>query len=142
MLRLAALLLAATPTVASAGEVVEAARTIRPGEIIAPTDVRLVASDAAGALSAPEDAIGMTARRLLVAGRPVLLGDVRSPPVVRRNGLVALVYRRGALTIRADGRALAEGAAGDRVLVMNLASRQTVAGTVMADGTVVMGDGE
>jgi flagella basal body P-ring formation protein FlgA len=140
------LLLAAAPALADpagpdAGQTLEAARTIRPGEIIAPADVRLVSSDAPGALSAPGEAVGKAALRLLTVGRPLMAGDVGPPTLVRRNSLVPLVYVRGGLTIRTEGRALGDGAEGERVRVMNLASRHTVTGKVAADGSVEAGDG-
>jgi flagella basal body P-ring formation protein FlgA len=126
-------------TAASLGDAVQTTRTIRPGEVIAAADLRLGPSDTTGALAAPEDAIGMSARRLLVSGRPVMPADIGPPALVRRNSLVLLVYERGPLSIQADGRALSDGAAGERVRVMNLASRQTVTGTVRADGSVATG---
>jgi flagella basal body P-ring formation protein FlgA len=144
MVRLLALLvLSAAPsfawTAAVAGDAVQAARTIRPGEVIAAADLTLGPSDTAGALAALEDAIGMTARRLLVSGRPVMPADVGPPALVRRNSQVSLIFERGALSIRADGRALSDGAVGQEVRVMNLASRQTVTGIVRADGSVATG---
>jgi flagellar basal body P-ring formation protein FlgA len=131
--------LAMTAGAAASAEVLTAARTIRPGEQIAPADLAILEAEAPGALALPEDAVGRAARRLLVPGRPIMPGDVGAPSVVKRNGPVALVYQRGALTIRAEGRALSDGAPGDLVRVMNLASRQTVTGTVMADGTIDVG---
>ena len=133
------LALAAMPGLAPAGEVLTAARTIRPGEILGRADLSAMWSDAQGALAIPEEAVGLAARRMLVPGRPIMPGDVASPLLVRRNGHVALVHRNGALTIRAEGRALSDGAAGDEVRVMNLASRQTIVGTVAADGTIDVG---
>jgi flagella basal body P-ring formation protein FlgA len=134
-----ALALAATPGPAPAGEVLTAARTIRPGEILGRADLATTPSDAPGALALPEEALGLAARRMLVPGRPIMPGDLAAPLLVRRNSHVALVYQSGALTIRAEGRALSDGAAGDEVRVMNLASRQTIVGTVAADGTIDVG---
>lgn len=132
----------AGPPAVGALDTLEAVRTIRPGEVISIADVRLVASDAAGALTSPEEAVGMSARRLLVAGHPVRASDIGPPLLVRRNSLVPLVYARGGLTIRAEGRALSDGAEGDLVRAMNLSSRQTVAGKVTADGSVATGGSE
>jgi flagella basal body P-ring formation protein FlgA len=120
-------------------QAVIAERTIRPGDVISPADVRLGPSNSEGALSARAAAVGMVARRLLVAGRPVMQGDVGPPALIRRNAYVALVFQRGTLAIRTEGRALSDGAEGERVRVMNLASRQTVTGTVLADGSVAVG---
>jgi flagella basal body P-ring formation protein FlgA len=134
-----ALALATAPGLAPAGEVLTAARTIRPGEILGRADLATTRTDAQGALALPEEALGLAARRMLVPGRPIMPGDLAAPLLVRRNGHVALVYQSGALTIRAEGRALSDGAAGDEVRVMNLASRQTVGGTVLPDGTIDVG---
>lgn len=136
------MVLVAAPATAHAEaemQAVIAERTIRPGDVIAPTDVGLGPSDAEDALSEPAAAVGMVARRLLVAGRPVMQGDVGPPALIRRNAHVALVFKRGTLAIRTEGRSLADGAEGERVRVMNLASRQTVTGTVLADGSVAVG---
>jgi flagella basal body P-ring formation protein FlgA len=140
-----ALLLIAAPALGDAagqGSAVSAIRTIRPGEVIASGDIRVSPSDAAGVLASADEAVGMAARRLLPAGRALRPGDVGPPALVHRNSLVLLVYARGSLAIRTEGRALGDGAEGERVRVMNLASRQTVTGTVMADGTVAMGEVE
>jgi len=139
-------LLAAAPYAVAAGEwagsfeAVLASRTIRPGDVIAPADVRLGPSpETAGALVSQEDAVGMIARRLLVSGQPIREGDVGPAALVRRNEHVAIFFERGMLSIRAEGRALSEGAVGERIRVMNLGSRQTLTGTVAADGSVEVG---
>jgi flagella basal body P-ring formation protein FlgA len=131
--------LAFLATAASSAEVLTATRTIRPGEVIAPADLGFIAAEAPAALVLPEQAVGLAARRLLVPGRPIMAGDVGAPALVKRNGPVALVYEKGGLTIRAEGRALADGAEGDLIRVMNLASRQTVTGTVTPEGHVDVG---
>ena len=50
-----------------------------------------------------------------------------------------LSYASGPLTIVTEGRALDRAAAGEPVRVMNLASKQTVTGTVAPDGSVEVG---
>jgi flagella basal body P-ring formation protein FlgA len=145
MRRIAGLLvIAAAPALADAadmeaGRTLEAARTIRPGEVIAPADIRLVSPSIPGAISAPGEAVGKAARRLLTEGRPLMAGDLGPPTLVRRNSVVPLVYVRSGLTIRTEGRALGDGSEGERVRVMNLASRQTVTGTIAPDGSVEAG---
>ena len=76
---------------------------------------------------------------MLVAGRPIMPGDVGPPPAVHRNAPVTLIFRSGRLTIRAEGRALADAAIGDPVRALNMTSRQTVSGTVSGKGEVTMG---
>ena len=48
-------------------------------------------------------------------------------------------YASGPLRIVTEGRALDRAGAGEPVRVMNLASRQTVTGTVAADGSIEVG---
>ena len=50
-----------------------------------------------------------------------------------------MTYVDGPLRIVTEGRALDRAAAGEPVRVMNLASRQTVTGTVAPDGSIEVG---
>ncbi len=133
---LVALLLAA----AHAGaRTLVAARTIRAQTVLAPGDLVTGPVAVPGALADPAAAIGLEARVILHAGRPVRAADLGPPALVERNALVTLAWRAGLLTIRAEGRALGRAGAGETVRVLNLASRATVTGRVAADGTVVVG---
>ena len=69
-------------------------------------------------------------------GRPIRPADVGPPAIVDRNDLVTLVFDHVALSITAEGRALGRGAAGERIRVMNLASRTTVTGVIRPDGQI------
>lgn len=130
------LVLAALLADAAAADSVIATRTLRAGTLIGPGDVALAAGDHPGALRRPEAAIGLEARVALYAGRPVAAGDLGPPAIVERNQIVTLIYRQGLLTITAEGRSLGRGGAGDRLRVMNLASRTTVVGRIAEDGTL------
>jgi flagella basal body P-ring formation protein FlgA len=66
-------------------------------------------------------------------------GEVGPPALVERNQVVALIYKGGGLVISAEGRSLGRAGVGEIIRVMNLTSRQTVSGLVLADGTVVVG---
>lgn len=137
MRRFALLLALVAPP--AAAETLVAARTVRAQAILAADDLAVIADTVPGALSAPEEALGLEARTMLYQGRPIRPGDVGPAAIVERNALVVLVYRSGTLTITAEGRALGRGGAGDALRVMNLASRTTVTGTVAADGRVLVG---
>lgn len=78
----------------------------------------------------------MAARRPLRAGDILTAGDVEPPRLVRRGELVTVVLRRPGLMLSARGRALADGAKGETVAVLNEQSRRTIQGTVLADGLV------
>ncbi|MCV2881805.1 flagellar basal body P-ring formation chaperone FlgA [Actibacterium sp. XHP0104] len=137
-MKLLVLILALMPGLAWSDTVI-ATRTLRSQTIIGPDDLRLVTGDTPGALSHPEQALGMEARVTLYAGRPVRPQDLAAPALIERNQIVTLQYQSGPLTIITDARALGRAGAGDRIRVMNLDSRNTVTGRVTADGTVIVG---
>lgn len=126
------------PGLASAESLI-AVRTIPAQAIIAADDVSLVDAMMEGAVITPAAAIGQEARVTIYAGRAVLAADIGAAAMVERNQVVALHFRAGALAIATEGRALERGTAGDVIRIMNLASRMTVTGRVMADGTVNVG---
>ena len=138
MRRLALSLLAAFLACEAAAETLVAARTIRAQSILGPADVAIGAATVPGALSDPDEAVGLEARVVLYAGRPIRPGDLGPPAVVERNQPVTLLYRNGALTIATEGRALARGGPGDSVRAMNAGSRNMVTGTVTADGAILV----
>jgi len=129
------LALGALPALASAQAVV-AAKTLRPGAAVADGDLVAGPDGTAGDVAAM---VGLEVRRAVYQGRAVTPADLGPPTLVKRNAIVRVIYRTGGLAIRTEGRALDDGGAGERVRVMNLASRQTVIGTVSAPGLVEVG---
>lgn len=138
MIRLATLgfLMLSVPAVA---ETLVAARTIRSQAILTDSDLTVIAETIPGALQFPDEAIGLETRVVLYAGRAIRPGDIGPPAIIERNQIVTLVFRRGALTIAAEARALGRGGIGDALRVMNLSSRSTVTGIVQSDGTLLVG---
>ena len=136
--RLVSVVAVCTPLPATA-DTVFATRTLRPNTVIYADDIAVKPIDTTGAHSDPATVVGLEARVAIYAGRPVRKGDVGPAAVVERNQVVPLRFRRAGLVIQAEGRALARAGTGDWIRVMNLASRQTVTGQVMADGSVQLG---
>lgn len=134
-------ILAMMPQIVAA-ETLVATRTIRAQAILSTVDLDVIDQTIPGSLTAPEQAIGMEARVVLYAGRPIRPGDVGPAAIIERNQIVTLLYRRASLSIAADGRALGRGGVGDSIRVMNLGSRTTINGLIRADGTVVVGGPE
>ena len=120
-------------------DAVIATRTLRAQTVIAPGDVAQVAADLPGALADPSQAVGFETRVIIYAGRPVRGADLGPPALVERNQIVPVAYRAGPLTIRTEGRALARGGVGQAIRVMNLASRTTITGLILPDGSVQVG---
>ena len=133
------LVAALIPALPVSAETLVAARTIRAQAILAPSDIALADAHTPGALTDPADAVGLEARVVLYAGRPIRPGDLGPPATVTRNQTVTLLYRSGGLTIATEGRALGRGGPGDAIRVMNTASRSTVTGTVTETGAVLVG---
>jgi flagellar basal body P-ring formation protein FlgA len=115
---------------------VQPVRAIRSRTVLAAEDLTLVEEAVPGAVDAIEAAVGREAKVALYPGRPILLAQIGTPALVERNALVRMSYVRGALRIQTEGRALDRAGVGESVRVMNLASRQTVTGTVAADGSI------
>ncbi|MCB1352115.1 MAG: flagellar basal body P-ring formation protein FlgA [Rhodobacteraceae bacterium] len=133
----AALAWAALPSEPPSAQAVVPVRAIRGTNIVGAEDVEIAKDkDLPGAIHALEDVVGQEAKVTLYPGRPILRGQVGAPALVERNAVVRMIYEQGPLNITADGRVLDRGGVGETVRVMNLSSRQIVAGTVEADGSV------
>ena len=115
---------------------------LQRGELIGRNDIvvekRRITQDFGGIITKIEDLIGMEARRHLQAGTPLRFADLVSPVLVERGQTVSIISGGGALRVSMQGKALASGSAGDRVLVSNLTSGTRVEGVVAPDGSVVV----
>lgn len=120
----------------ASAETVVATRTIPAQTVLGPDDVGIVAGTVPGTARNRAEVVGLETRVVLYSGRPVRRADLGPPAIVDRNQEVMLVYAAGPLTIVTTGRALGRGGLGDRIKVMNLASRAVVAGIVAGDATV------
>lgn len=128
---------AAEASAASGAGVVAAAHPIRAGTIIARGDLGFIRGEARAPYTDDLGAIiGKQARISMYQGRPIRLSDVGPPTVVERNQIVTMTFRRGALSLRTEGRALDPGGVGDSVRVLNLDSRRTIFATVIGSGHV------
>lgn len=130
-------LLALVPGAAAADTVV-ATQTIRPQQIITADVVRLDPAEVRGAYATLDAVVGQEARTAIYPGRAVMRGAVGQPALVDRNQAVELVYVQGGLRIKAEGRALGRGAAGERIRVMNVDSRTVLFGTISPEGAILV----
>ncbi len=85
------------------------------------------------------DLLGREADRRLMPGRPVRAGDVQAPRLVRRGDVVTIVYAQAGLELRAQGRALEDGAMGEAVRLQNVDSRREIRATVVDVKRVAVG---
>lgn len=119
-------------------------RRLNAGEVITPGDLQWVSVGdqalPANAVYAPQELIGRTPRRSLPAGAPVIAADLKRPAVVARGAPVTLILSTANMRLTARGRALDEGALGDGIRVANAQSHTVVAGVVLANGQVAVGE--
>ena len=113
-----------------------AARNLRSQTVITSADLQISNGVVPGALSDPQQAIGMETLVTIYSGRPIMAQDLAAPAIVERNQIVALHYHHAGLAIVTEARSMDRGSVGDRISVMNLSSRSTVTGVVMVDGSV------
>lgn len=123
----------------AAAETIVAAHAIRAQSIISEVDLVVLDEDMIGGISDPAMIIGQEARVNLYPGRVIHTSDIGRPAILERNQMVVMTYVLGSLTITAEGRVLDRAGVGERVRVMNMDSRLTVIGQVMADGTIEVG---
>jgi flagella basal body P-ring formation protein FlgA len=121
---------------AAAADTIIATRNIRPGTVLVESDLTLASGEVPGAYDNAGPIIGQEALVAIYAGRPILIEHIGPAATVERNQLVQLVFFAAGLVIKTEGRALGRGADGDRIRVMNLASKSSLFGTIQTDGTV------
>ena len=119
-------------------------RRLNAGEVITPGDLQWVSVGdralPANAVYAAQELVGRTPRRSLRAGAPVIAADLKRPAVVARGAPVTLILSTPNMRLTARGRALDEGALGEGIRVANAQSHTVVAGVVLANGQVAVGE--
>jgi flagella basal body P-ring formation protein FlgA len=112
------------------------------GELISSADVtlesRTVGSDLVGYVDNLDAIVGKVAKRNLRAGRPLRYSDLKAPVIVERGQTVSIVAGTAGLRVSMQGKALASGGTGDRVLVSNISTGKRLEGIVSADGSVLV----
>jgi flagellar basal body P-ring formation protein FlgA len=93
-------------------------------------------SGAQGFYTDPAQVVGKILRRPLVPGSVLSPEMLAAPVLVRRGELVTLLGRSGAMEVRAQAKALADGTEGQAIQVQNTASGRVVGGVVRSAGLV------
>lgn len=91
-----------------------------------------------GVFEDPGELVGKVARTSIHAGQVIGSRQVEARQVVRRNQLVTVETRVGALVVRSQARAQEHGRAGDAIILVNPDSREEFIGRVQADGAIVV----
>lgn len=116
--------------------------TLRAGDIIGHSDIDWIEMEENGLapdIIVNEDKLAnMTPRRVIAAGRPIRAADLLPPQLVERGDTVTLVFADGPMLLTAQGKALQNGAKGDLIRVVNLASNRSIEGLVSADREITV----
>jgi flagella basal body P-ring formation protein FlgA len=109
-------------------------RPLAIGEVITPDimqNVDMRTGDISTSIIAdPQALIGQSARRALPAMRPISVGDVTAPTLVKKGDLIILSLQEGPLYLTTQARALESGTEGDLIKVMNMTSRKILDASV------------
>lgn len=125
--------------------VVVATRRLAVGDVVGAADLREVRMRAErvrpGTAQRAEEVAGRQLRRPIAANLPYVLVDLAAPTVIARNQAVLMVLDGPGLAMTAQGRAMDAAARGERVAVMNLASRSIVEAVAIGPGRVRVAPG-
>lgn len=117
-------------------------RRLEQGHFIKPGDVKKVELDQSlvlkGALTEPNQAYGLTARRRLLPGQPIRSTQLVRRPIVHRGDRVTIVAESSQVRVTAPGQAKEDGAIDENISVLNLSSKKVISAKVLNQGVVVV----
>lgn len=123
-------------------DVVVAAHDIPRGSIVSRSDIvlekRALSAMRNGYYDKPEDVIGMVARCTIFPDTVLTSRQVMPRRIVKRNQVVMVEVRIGALLVRDRARAMSDAAAGDVIVCRRMNSKEEFQGVVREDGVVVV----
>ena len=90
----------------------------------------------AGYIDELTDGVGFELKRQLSSGVPLTTTMIRKPRIIKRGQHVSIIAKAGGMEVRMAGKALAHGAVGDRIRVLNLKSKKKIEGTVTPLGDI------
>ncbi len=118
------------------------ASSMRAGDIISASDITYVdvreRDLPKNSLVQIADIQGMAAAKSLTAGRPVRGSDISLPRLVSRGEMITIIYKDGPISLSAKGKSLQNGARGETIRILNVASNKHLQGTVSGDGQVTL----
>ena len=129
-------------TVTAYAEVATANHPLQRGALLTNDDFSMVQQALhqipAGYMENNQELIGKELTRTVAAGKTLTRNMLKSPTLVKRGQQVTLIAQQRNFEVRMNGKALANGAIGDRIRVQNLSSKKIVEGTIDAQGAVVV----
>jgi len=126
--------------------VLVAAADLRARAHVDASDVTLERREVAGSMDEfitdPTELGDLVPKAAIRKGEVLRRVDFKRRPIVLRNQLVRVIYRKGALTIGGEGVAQGQGAAGDRIPVRVGKKKRTIFAVILDSKTVEAGPGQ
>ena len=120
--------------------VLVAEHRLERGRVLSATDFRLekrmVSELHRGYIENPANALGSKLKQTLKRGDVLAPGALKRPPAVKRGSQVTILGRTGGIEVRMAGKALSDGARGERIKVKNSSSNRQIEATVIDHGIV------
>lgn len=112
------------------------------GSLLQAADIRMERHDVyrlhSGFFTDPDQVLGMSLHHSLPAGKILSRTSLKAAKIIRRGARVTLIAQAGGIAVRMSGKALMNGAAGERIRVRNLKSKRIVEGIVKDMHTVAV----
>lgn len=120
--------------------VIVTAESLPRGKILTENDFKHLQYDVsklpAGYIEDASYGVGMELKRRLSGGVPLTTTMMRRPKIIKRGQQVSIIAKAGNVEVRMSGKALAHGAVGERIRVLNLKSKKKLEGIVTPSGDV------
>ena len=115
-------------------KVVTARSTLSRGHLLTADDLVIAERDvsrmSAGYVSSPEALVGQRVKTQIIAGRVISPAMLEVDSIVARHQSVTLIANTNGITVSMTGKALADGALGQRIRVENSNSGRVIEGVV------------
>jgi flagella basal body P-ring formation protein FlgA len=116
-------------------------RNIRNGEIISAEDIAVQSINVRGYdqfVTGADQLVGQSARRALVANRPIRPLDIGQPVLITRGQLVTILYQTDNMALTATGKAMENAGINQAITVMNGQSNRTIQAVVSGPNLVTV----
>ncbi len=112
------------------------------GEIIKRKDIKWIKIRARrlqhNAVAEENEIVGMSPKRSIRPGIPILLSSIRRPILVAKGSLVTMFLQAPKMTLSAQGKALQNGSDGDVIPISNMHSKKIVEAEIIGHGKVAV----
>ena len=120
--------------------VLVASHQLQKGTVLTESDIKLKKIDMAklhyGFFEELKQGTGKKLKRRILAGAVLTPAMLKNPQLIRRGQQITIMAQSGRMMVRMEGKALASGAVGERIKVMNIKSRKKLEGIITSSGEV------